>query len=374
MKILIILHKVKKKGGAVLQILKMVRAFKEDGHEVSVFSFDSISRTKNIFYNTFNTVRSLHKRIETFNPTIIFTAEPIFTTLYTLLARRKKSKLVVRIGAVYDSFYAARLIEKISPEKIYTSLFNFLKQTLRFISKVLFTKIDFVVFNSHFLKNNYNSIAPHSIVIHNGVEKPSSIKFQVDKPIKLVYVGRIEPRKSIELIIKSLDILKSVENDFTFSLIGNVNLYPNYWKKILKMISHYKLTDQVKIIGEVENQKLPDVLQKHDILLFSTDDRNFPITEGLPNVILEGMSSGLAIVATPVAGIPEMINETNGFLVSANPVEFAKRIQYLTQNPDIIMSMKKQNVKDIERRFLIQKTAKNYLTVFQVITRNLNDR
>lgn len=371
MKILIILHKAKKKGGAVLQILKMVRAFKEDGHEVSVFSFDSISKTRNIFYNSINTVKSLHKKIETFNPTLIFTAEPIFTTLYTLIARRKKSILVVRIGAVYDSFYAARLIEKISPDRIYSSLFNFLKKTLRLISKVLFKKIDFIVFNSHFLKNNYNSIAPHSIVIHNGVEKPSLIKFQINKPIKFVYVGRIEPRKSIELIIKSLGILKSVEDDFTFSVIGNANLYPNYWKKILKMISYYKLTEQVEIIDEVENRKLPDVLQKHDILLFSTDDRNFPITEGLPNVILEGMSSGLAIITTPIAGIPEMINETNGFLVSANPEEFAERIQYLIQNPNIIMSMKKQNVKDIERRFLIQKTVKNYLNAFHVISKKV---
>lgn len=373
MKILVILHKVKKKGGAVLQILKMVNAFKENGHEVAVFSFDSVLKTKNIFYKSISIVKALKKKINTFNPSIIFTAEPIFTTLYTLLAKDKKSKLIVRIGAVYDSFYAARLIEKISPERIQTSLFYFLKKVLRLISRILFKKIDYVVFNSHFLKNTFNSIALHSTVIHNGIEKPTLKKFQVNKPVKLVYVGRIEPRKSIELIINSLSILKAREIDFTFSIIGNVFLYPNYWKKISKMISVLKLTNDVKVIGEVENRNLLIILQKQDVLLFSTDDSNFPITEGLPNVVLEGMSCGLAIIATPVAGIPEMIKETNGFLVSANPEAFAEKILFLDQNPDILVSMKKQNVKDIKRHFLIQKTANNYLNVFHKIARILKE-
>ena len=48
----------------------------------------------------------------------------------------------------------------------------------------------------------------------------------------------------------------------------------------------------------------------------------------MPNAILEGMASGLAVIATPVGGIPSLIaSEDQGLLVDvadANELAFAK--------------------------------------------------
>jgi glycosyltransferase involved in cell wall biosynthesis len=38
-------------------------------------------------------------------------------------------------------------------------------------------------------------------------------------------------------------------------------------------------------------------------------------SEGMPNVIMEGMARGLAIVATPVGSVESIVNEDNGWLV-----------------------------------------------------------
>ena len=365
MKILIILHKAKKKGGAVLQILKMAKAFEEKGHVVSTFSFDSVPTTKNIFLNFGIIVKSLKARIELFKPDIILSSEPIITTLFTIIANRKKITMVVRIGAVYDSFYAARIIERITPNKIYSPLFNCIRIILRKFSKFIFRKISLTVFNSQYLKDIYHKIAPKSLVIHNGIENPQIKNLQINKPVKLVYIGRIEPRKSLELIIRTLNILKLKNIETSLSIIGKTDLYPSYWKKISNLITKYNLSNEVLIHGEIENRKLSSILPNNDILLFSTDESNFPITEGLPNVILEGMCNGLVIIATPVAGIPEIISEENGFLVSAKPEDFAEKIEYLIKQPEVILSIKKHNVDTIVNRFLIQDTARKYLIAFK---------
>ena len=41
--------------------------------------------------------------------------------------------------------------------------------------------------------------------------------------------------------------------------------------------------------------------------------------EGIPVSIMEAMSRGIPVAATPVGGIPEIVNQDNGFLFSINP-------------------------------------------------------
>ena len=59
-------------------------------------------------------------------------------------------------------------------------------------------------------------------------------------------------------------------------------------------------------------------------------------TEAFPYAILEAGMAGLAIIATSVGGIPEVIKDMqNGILVHpCNPKEIAEAILYLLNHPD----------------------------------------
>ena len=372
MRVLIILHKAKKKGGAVLQIIQLSEALKKQGYDVLVFSLDTIPTTKNYIKNLYLSLKLLRKVIIEFNPSIIFTSDPFITTSVALVTRKAEIPIVVRIGAVYDAFYAARFIEKTLSGTIENKFYPLVKKSLNILARVILRKINLVVFNSNFLKNNYLNDVSNSIVIHNGVRcnlsyNPSEAQVRENRLIKLVYVGRIEPSKSIELIIEALELLTQKDINFEFCLIGNVSLYPVYWDKISKMITQYELWDKILLLDEICHNNLPTILKKHDILLFPTDDRNFPITEGLPNVVLEGMANGLAIIATPVAGLPEIIKRGNGFLVKPNPHEFAYRIELLYNDEKELAKIKEQNVSDAIKLFSFDKTSKSYIRAFKTL-------
>ena len=309
----------------------------------------------------------LKKVISEFNPDIIFTADPYFATSCALRAANGNIPIVLRIGAVYDAFYAGRIREKSFIVKHSKLLFKFIRFILRYISRFIFKRISMIVFNSLFLQKNYSKIAPNSIVIYNGVKASKITPLKKSTQLKLVYLGRIEPRKSIEIILSAINILAKQNINFSLSLIGNLTDYPDYWNKLDDYISCNNLQKFIETKGYVDNKELQLVLQEYDVLLFPTDDSNFPVTEGLPNVILEGMANGLIIIATRVAGVPEIVKTRGGILVEPKPEDFVEAIQEVYNLGDELYKMKLENINYVKDNFNIEKASSKYEKLFTEI-------
>ncbi|MCG3221195.1 MAG: glycosyltransferase family 4 protein, partial [Candidatus Heimdallarchaeota archaeon] len=307
------------------------------------------------------------EELRDFKPDIIFTSDPFFTTSCALIARKQKSPIVLRIGAVYDSFYAGRLNVKIFRNNYQNPFFKIIKFLLNRMSRIIFKKVDQIVFNSEFLKNNFQKEAPESYVIYNGVEERNVEFKEISEKLKLVFVGRIEPRKSIEIIIEAANILKHDNVDFSLSIIGDIEHDREYWKKINDLIETNNLWKYISLEGYVSNTEIASILKKKDILLFPTNDKNFPMTEGLPNVLLEGMSNGLAVISTKVAGVPEIIKKENGILVDSTSENFALAIKELDQNRAMLSKIKRNNEEQIKENFTIRNSAKQYTELFSDI-------
>lgn len=74
---------------------------------------------------------------------------------------------------------------------------------------------------------------------------------------------------------------------------------------------------------------------------------NTSYSEGFPMTLLEGMASGLAIIAPKVCGIPEIMTDgLNGFLFeSGNYIEVAQCVNFLVAHEDILNNMAVENKK-----------------------------
>lgn len=126
-------------------------------------------------------------------------------------------------------------------------------------------------------------------------------EIKTNKKRKFIFVGRAERRKGIEEINNAIKKL-SGRQDFEFHFIGPITS-----KMQLKTKNTY-------YHGSIRDQyRLRKILDDMDILVCPS------YSEGMPNVIMEGMSRGLAIIATDVGAVNLMVNHQNGWLIKNNP-------------------------------------------------------
>lgn len=121
----------------------------------------------------------------------------------------------------------------------------------------------------------------------------------MNEKVEAVFLGRYERRKGIVELHQAIKELP-MSVDFGFHVIGPI--------PISERLSDKRVTYH----GEMRNKEaIRKVLDQCQILVAPSH------AEGMPNVILEGMARGCAIVATPVGAVPLLVDETNGWLVEA---------------------------------------------------------
>jgi glycosyltransferase involved in cell wall biosynthesis len=119
---------------------------------------------------------------------------------------------------------------------------------------------------------------------------------------KFVFVGRNERRKALLEIKAAWELLPETSNRLL--LIGPHD--SNQWHEM----------KNVDVLGEIKDaRELMTVLDHCDVLVCPS------YSEGMPNVIMEGMARGLAILATDVGAVKALVNEDNGVLLESVSVE-----------------------------------------------------
>lgn len=139
-----------------------------------------------------------------------------------------------------------------------------------------------------------------------------------DNKIVVLFVGRLIEIKGIDIF---LDLAKNVKHDnVRFVAIGDGPLE--------KLLGEQKI-DNFSFLGKIENDRISKYYKSADILCVPSK-----YEEGYGRVILEGLSCGLAVVASNVGGIPEIIDERNGILCEPATGSFLKAVERLITDSD----------------------------------------
>lgn len=128
---------------------------------------------------------------------------------------------------------------------------------------------------------------------------------------RILFAGQVVPHKGVETAIRALASLVAdpAHSDVQLTIAGG-SVIPDYVARMREQVVALGLDQNVRFTGMLSRDELRRVYQEHDILVFpSIWDEPFSIT------VLEAMSSGLAIVATPTGGTPEILeHEVNALL------------------------------------------------------------
>ncbi len=174
-------------------------------------------------------------------------------------------------------------------------------------------------------------------LIESGVPKdkiiyiPSLyIDFEVFKPMNLtkeydlIFVGRLEANKGINLLLEAIRNLKNQIPNIKCLIVGNGSLF-NHCK--LEIVN-WKLEDNVRLYGWAKDQKeIAELINKSKILVMSS------YNEGGPRVVLEAMACGVPVLATPVGIVPDLLkNASGGEIVGWDAEDIATRAGRLLGN------------------------------------------
>lgn len=130
---------------------------------------------------------------------------------------------------------------------------------------------------------------------------------------RLLCVSRIDPRKGIRYLPAALAVLRERGLDPTLDVLGPTvgRLGEEEQAVTLAAADALGLAERVRFLGAASLEEVYAAYTEHDLLLVPS----LP-GEGIPRVLLEAMAAGLPVVATRVAGIPELVRDgENGLLV-----------------------------------------------------------
>lgn len=132
----------------------------------------------------------------------------------------------------------------------------------------------------------------------------------------LVSVGRMATKKGYQVLIDGLPNLLARHPTLHLALAGAGDLLEAF----VRATEPWR--DRVHFPGAVLRDTLPDFFRAADGFVLPAVHDPQGNVDGLPNVILEAMASGLPVIATAISGIPIAITDAeHGFLVPEQDVE-----------------------------------------------------
>jgi len=150
-------------------------------------------------------------------------------------------------------------------------------------------------------------------VVHCGIDPtrfPEPLPMP-DGPPRFVAIGRFVEQKGQLLAIDAMADLVRSEPQAHLILIGDGELRSTIENRILE----HDLTNNITLTGWVDEARIQSELQAAHALLMPS------FAEGLPMVIMEAMAAGRLVIATYIAGTPELVvPEQTGWMVPAGDV------------------------------------------------------
>lgn len=172
-----------------------------------------------------------------------------------------------------------------------------------------------------------------------------------DRP-RVVMVGRLADGKGHEVLLNAVASMDDFEG--SVCIVGDGPLSDS----LAAVIEERELSDQVFLIGFRED--IPQVLAASDVLVLPS------FREGTPRVIIEAMASGLPVIATNIAGIPEqVIDGENGYMIpTGDAAVLSDRIEMLLSNKELRERMGAHGLEHVNR-FSATKMIKELDKVYQ---------
>ena len=207
----------------------------------------------------------------------------------------------------------------------------------------------FVACISHFCRSQAMIFAPQDKwdklhIVHCGVN-PGDFKLVTHEGAgsRLLFVGRLADVKGLPILLRAVARLKASYPALKLTIAGDG---PDR-QRLVEMAGELGITDNVAFLGYQTQRQVRELLGQTDAFVLAS------FAEGVPVVLMEAMAAGVPVVATRIAGIPELVEDgVSGFLVApGDPKTLADKVDLLLRDPGLRASFAAMGRGKVEREF-----------------------
>ncbi len=206
------------------------------------------------------------------------------------------------------------------------------------VKKLVYKNADLCIAASSVIRKYFEQIGCRNVAVSpNGVDLSRFQNLNREQSRKelgltqndfvIITVARLEKIKGIEYLIGAIRNFQFSIFNFQLLIVGD----GKERKNLENLAQKLGVGDRVRFLGQVPNDKVPQILAAGDCFVLPS------LKEGFGIVILEAMAAGLPVIATNVGGIPDIIQDgNNGILIEpANSQAIANAIKQIIGQKDL---------------------------------------
>ncbi len=151
-----------------------------------------------------------------------------------------------------------------------------------------------------FLRENFPKQRDLFTYLPHGINTQFFLKANQEREENhFLSVGRLVEKKGYPLILRALAQLSLNGMHFRYSVIGEGAQRDS----LARLTSELKIADKVRFLGALKREEVRDYYHSCSALIMAPRQTSVGDRDGVPNVLLEAMASGLPVITRSLAGL-----------------------------------------------------------------------
>lgn len=201
-----------------------------------------------------------------------------------------------------------------------------------------------------------------SIIPQYGVNMEEFMeKIDQDKKTEynIAYIGRLIKEKGVEILLDAIYNLQNIR----LHIAGSGILLSGIKQKVRRL----NLYDKVVFYSHLDREKIPEFLNKIDILVLpSITTKNWK--EQFGRVIIEAFAAKVVVVGSDSGAIPEVIGDAGIIFKENNPKDLSNKLKDLMEDNELMIKYINKGYERVKNRYtneiIAEKIDKLYKMIF----------
>ncbi|MBQ9684170.1 glycosyltransferase [Candidatus Saccharibacteria bacterium] len=305
---------------------------------------------KNGLHVSYNPYSDIRRVLEDFKPDIIHnqTSGPLALAIFRY-AKKRNIPIVMTDHTYPDNLTQQVKLPKFAKKPINAAMNAYF---MSFLRRSEYATLPTKQAITDLLPKNHHSFKVPVEALSNGIDLsrftkgPASEeiykKYAIPKNVPIIlYVGRIDPEKSLDILVNSFKKLIKEAPKAHLVMVGDGTAR----EKLEKMIKRKKLGSQTHFIGRVIGDDLSQIYRTGTVFVITSK------TETQSIVLMEAMASGLPAIAVNAGAVTELVKDgENGFIFEPDDTAgIASGINTIISNKELREKMSKNALKMITK-------------------------